>query len=537
MVSRSSVSHGHSMLRTENVKQLAVHYLSAMWRRKWWGAAACWTICIVGWIAVAMLPRQYESQARFYIDVDSLLTPLMRGIAIEVDPLQHLEYLRNTLLSRPNLEQVMHLSDLDSPDMKRADKDNMLAGLANDIHITPQTTNMYLISYRNVDPTVAKNVVQSLLTLFGENSAGNSRAEMDKAQEFLTQEITQYEQQLRAAEQRKAQFQQQNADFLPGAGTEVPRLDDKRHQVAQLTDDYDDTVTRRDQLKTELASVPQFLNFDAGTTVIIGNNVTNAHDTPTENRLTEAKQALEQMRLRYTDQHPDVIAVQKQVDDLKAQVEQEKKDAAAHPGAASSGRPQSDNPVYDQLKVRLVDAEGAVASAKRRLDDARAEMKTLEDAALKIPEIEAKAQDLDRDYNIIKHNYEELLQRREATNLGQAVDEQSDKVSFRVVDAPQVPITPVAPQRAVLFSVVLVIGLGAGGGLALLIAQFDRSYISVAHLQEIGLPVLGSIGYVAPTTGKSRLATQATFGLTAVGLILTYGLLVIISTGIFRGIV
>src|SRR5665213_4446435 len=90
--------------------KIVLFYLHGIWRRKWIAAAICWIVCIVGWPAVFRIPNVYESQARVYVDVDSLLTPLLRGLAVESNPLQQLDYMQRTLLSRPNMEQVIHLA-------------------------------------------------------------------------------------------------------------------------------------------------------------------------------------------------------------------------------------------------------------------------------------------------------------------------------------------------------------------------------------------------------------------------------------------
>src|SRR5690349_13216752 len=101
------------MQQTANVRSTLIRYLVAMWRRRWAAILTCWIVCAVGWAGVMMVPRQYESQGRFYVDVDSLLTPVLSVIAFDSNPAQHLDYLRNTLLSRPNLERVMHLAGID----------------------------------------------------------------------------------------------------------------------------------------------------------------------------------------------------------------------------------------------------------------------------------------------------------------------------------------------------------------------------------------------------------------------------------------
>ena len=523
-------SQQHSL----NIKALLLHYLTAMWRRRWAAILVCWAICVGGWAWVMTLPRQYESQGRFYVDVDSLLTPLLTGIAIDVNPIQQLDYLRNTLLSRPNLEQVIHLAGLDDQAATAAGKDALLSTLARSVTISPQTSNLFIVSFRSPDPVVAKNVVQSLLTLFSQKTTESNRSEMDNAQRFLSSEIARYEGQLRAAEQRRAEFRQQYMNLLPGAGANVSHLDAVRQGKQQADEAYHDAVAKRDSLKSELAAVPQFLSVDSAQIVISNGRPVG---TPTEMRLDEAKRNLDTLQLRFTDQHPDVIAMKRQIADLEAQVEKERSAAASGGGLprSSARKSQVANPVYDQLKIRLADAETTLVAAKRRLDSLQVQETELAQSANQVPEVEAKAEDLDRDYGVIKHKYEELLQRREAATLGQSADMKADKITFRIVDAPQVPITPASPNRPLFFSVVLVLGLGAGLGVALLLTQIDRSFSSASSLRDLGLPVLGAVAYVGRQGSRSAyLARSLGFAAAALLLFAIYGGLIVVSTGIYR---
>src|SRR5262249_1296887 len=167
----------------------AVPLLHAMWRHKWLGVATAWLVCTAGWIGVALVPAEYESSARVYLNADPLLTALLRGLAADTDPTRQLDFMQRTLLSRPNLEQLVRMTDLDIGVTTAEQKEALFKRLASDISVAPVTLNLLTLSYRDRDPNVAKNVVQSLLTIFAEKVAGSSRAEMDNPQRFLDSEI------------------------------------------------------------------------------------------------------------------------------------------------------------------------------------------------------------------------------------------------------------------------------------------------------------------------------------------------------------
>ena len=110
------------------------------------------------------------------------------------------------MLSRPNLEKLVSKTDLDLAVAGPSDRERLISGLANAIRVTPQTRNLFTITYRNPNPKLAHDVVQTLLTIFVESATGTNRTDMENARRFLEHQISSYEQQLRAAEKRRADF-------------------------------------------------------------------------------------------------------------------------------------------------------------------------------------------------------------------------------------------------------------------------------------------------------------------------------------------
>ncbi len=154
----------------------------------------------------------------------------------------------------------------------------------------------------------------------------------------------------------------------------------------------------------------------------------------------------------------------------------------------------------------------------------------MEAIAFKAPEVEAELADLNREYGIHKTNYEELLGRREAARLAQAVETKSDNIQFKLVDPPRVPTEPVAPNRPLLMSFVLLMGLGAGVGVAFLLAQVDDSFRAPETLkQAFGLPVLGSVSMIVGAAQRARrIADSVSFGAAGLSLMAIYGGLLVL---------
>src|SRR5262249_15358945 len=149
------------------------------------------------------------------------------------------------------------------------------------------------------------------------------------------------------------------------------------------------------------------------------------------------------------------------------------------------------------------------------------------------PGVLVQAQDLDRDYSILKKNYHELVARREATQIANAADTKTEKIQFRIVDPPQVPILPAAPNRPMLVSMVLLFGIGAGIAGPLGLTQMDRSFATIEQLRKLGLPILGSVSRLSLGGARRRAAIQLVgVCASAVLLIAIYATLLAFSMGL-----
>jgi polysaccharide chain length determinant protein (PEP-CTERM system associated) len=517
-----------------SIQSQAMPVVQTLWRHRWLAVGTAWLVCTAGWIGAAFVPTKFESTARVYLNADPLLTPLLKGLAADTDPSRHLDFMQRTLLSRPNLEQLIRLTDLDTGIRTPGDKEALFKRLATDIEVKPITLNLLTLAYRDADPVLAKNVVQSLLTIFAERMAGSSRAEMDSAQRFLEGEIASYRDQLRSAEKRRADLAEKYPDIVPNRTPDSPqtddngnRLDQARNAVVRLKLELADAVTKRDALQKELASVPAMLTVDRGPQVV----VTGGRLGPVEERLQELRRNLDGLLLKFTENHPDVRAARQAIAQLQS--EAGKSGGGGAHGAGGSGTGQITNGVYEQVKVKLVDAEAAVAALQRRVGEAENDQAKIEKIAQTAPGVLVQAQDLNRDYSVLKKNYEELVRRREATQIANSADTKTEKIQFRIVDPPQVPIVPAAPNRPLLVSLVLLLGIGAGLSAPLLVMQLDRSFATLSQLRNLGIPILGNVTRLALGTAQRRTVLQLV-GVTASALVLVavYGTLLLLSVGL-----
>ena len=221
------------------------------------------------------------------------------------------------------------------------------------------------------------------------------------------------------------------------------------------------------------------------------------------------------------------MVAQRQLDELQAQLAKQAQERengkGSVPGMAANATVS--NPVYEQMLVKVIDQETKIAVLKGRSLDQQKKVSDLESKAKTVPVVEAEMARLDRDYDVLKANYDSLLSTRESAKLETDMQTNTDNVQFRVIDPPTSSLRPVTPNRPALLSLVLLIGLITGVGVAFLLSQIHSTYLTVQRLrEEFALPVLGSISAVLlPEARRQRRIEALTFAACFSGLLIAYG--------------
>jgi polysaccharide chain length determinant protein (PEP-CTERM system associated) len=489
-------------------------FLKAIGKYRWHAVVITWIIALIGWAVVLKLPNQYEASARVYVDTQSILKPLMSGMTSMPNLDQQVMFMRRTLISRPNVERLMRMVDLDVRAKNTKEHEKLVDELMATIKIAgTERDDIYTITYVNDDPKLGKDIVQSLLTIFVEGSFSGKKQDSDKAVQFIDDQIKNYEEKLASAENLLKDFKLKNLGMLPreGGGDYGGQLQAATDQLSQARLELAEAEQARNALSRQIKGEPA----KPGTTTIDPGVV----DPDLESRIALAQKNLDGLRLQYTEQHPDIIANRRLLDQLLAQrTELSKTKRNLDPGAGYS-------PMLQQLTVSLSQAEARVASMRARVDEYAARVARLRTQSTSAPEIEAQLAQLNRDYQINRENYNKLVERRETARLSGDLSSATDMLTFRVIDPPSVPLKPSGPNRLALFSLVFVGSLAAGLVAAFLMSQLRPTFISQSGLRDMtGLPVLGAIGMNwTPEQTVKRKRRLVALGISVLVLFSVYG--------------
>ncbi|NND69813.1 MAG: chain length-determining protein [Halioglobus sp.] len=509
-------------------------YLWGVWRHRWLAMIVAWVVAIGGWIWVWQLPESYVARARVYVDTNTVLKPLLAGLAIQPNMDSRIGLLSRTLLSRPNLEKLMRMTDLDLQVTTAREKDELLNDLSSAISLSAgrKDKSLYSISVRDPDRDTAKRLAQALITVFIESSLSGKREDTSGAHGFLDEKLREYEQRMIAAETRKANFRQKNIKILGGKGSGgyYSNLNALRNRLNQSRLSLREEENRLIELQRQLdGEDPLYMPPEKDVFAPAPQLPGPAPGTPSaiDAQLLQIHSELSTLRLKYTDRHPEVRQLLSLQEDLQAQknaelailrAEQEaraKKRAAKIQRAAKNNEARTaetksysgltSSPVYLNMRKQLGETQAKVASLKVRVKQYEEEVKDLEERVGTIPEVEGQLRQLERDISIIKSQHSAMLKRRELARLGQDVEQKASDVTFRVIDPPYVPMKPSEPNKAMLNAMVLAAGLAAGIGVGLLVALVYPVIFDVRSLMALtGLPVLGSVSINLQAAQKRR---------------------------------
>ncbi len=491
------------------ISQMLLH-VRGIWKYRWYALAVMWLVGLLGWTKVFLMPNDYQTSARVYVDTQTILKPLLAGMTSVPNVEQQVSIMSRTLLSRPNVERVMRMVDLDLRATSPREHEAVLEDLMGRIKISGTNSNdIYTISYNNRDPKLVRDVVQSLLTIFVEGSFKGKSGDSAKAVQFIDEQIKSYEERLVAAENTVKEFKLRNAGLLPRQGV------DYTGQLAIAGDALNAARLELAEAEQARAAIKAQIS-DPKPGALRAAFIRNPE---LDTRIAAVYKNLDALQLQYTELHPDVVAARR----LLAQLEARKLEESRSDGDTDPGRNYS--PMLQQLKVALTEADAKIAAVRVRVAEYTMRHERLQMQSNAVPEVESQLAQLNRDYEINKLNYEKLIGRREAAKLSGDLSSTTEMMTFKIIDPPFMPVAPVGPNRLLFHSLVLLGALLAGPATALMISQARPTFSGPGAMRELtGLTVLGTVSMNWTDAGRrKRLRGQYLFGAGFVALLCVYG--------------
>ncbi len=464
--------------------------LWAIWNRRWLALAIAWGTCLLGWLVIALIPNSYESETRIFVQLDDVLAEQI-GIGAG-SRARDIDRIRQTLVSSVNLEKVVRSTRIGDSVTSPTEMERAIEGLTEDIEVVSEGENIFEISAVSgrsdlsdtENAELAQVIAQRMIDIFREENLGGARGEMQDSIEFLNQQLAQREAELESAEERRLAFESANPDLIGGAQAIANQLTATRAALRSVESDLAASQGALAALEGQIASTPRTI-------------ITPGSGGPQAN-LAQAEANLAAMEARgLTNEHPDMVAARRTVASLREQAQ------AAGPSGGTT------NPAYSTLQSMRVERMSNVQSLQSRAAALRAEIASIAASQMREPGAAAEAQRISRDYDVLREQYDQLLQDREELRLRGQVENERSAVQFEVIDPPTTPRTPAAPNRPLLLLAVMIVGLGAGGGIAYALSKLGSTFATASQLERsFGLPVIGTISHTFTEAGRELRAKR-----------------------------
>jgi polysaccharide chain length determinant protein (PEP-CTERM system associated) len=482
----------------EHIGEILEH-VRGMWRYRWWAVGSAWGLSLVGSVVVCAIPDVYNASAKVFVDTNSLLRPLMEGLTATTNTMNEVQLVSRAVLTRPNLEDVAHKTDLALRARTPRQMEQLVTRLQEQILVTGGRDNIFTIQYEDVSREKARDVVAAVLDAFVEDAIGNEGTDAEVTEGALANEIEVHERRLREAEGALARFKQENLGYMPGEyGDYYNRLQAAVGLVAEMEEKSRQLAERRDELQRQLVGEEPVFGIMPGAATGSG--------CAQSGQIAGLQAELSQLLVNFTNKHPRVVTLQETIAHLERECGAESQALSSTPIASFDGaQPLELNPVYQNLRIQLSTAEVELAELRAALSAQQSTVARLRRDVDKITQVEAELKQLNRDYNVVQGRHQELLKRWEDLQAKKRLDPVTDNVRYRRIEPPFAQADPVGPNRPLLLILVVAAAVAGGTAVAFGLNQVNPVFFTNAGIRgAVALPVLGSISLILSPEERRR---------------------------------
>jgi len=506
-------------------ESFGLELLLALWGRRKWIAVLVFTAVLAAAVSITVsLPDLYRATATVLVETQHVSEDLVRS-SVSAELETRLQTIREDVMSRARLGDLITRLGL-YPELraKGVAFDAIIERMRKDVDLdlnsasaagTRAPTIAFAIKYTGRNPQTVAQVANMLASLYVAENTRIREGQAVRTAEFLKTQLAEVKNELDAQERRASEFNLSHIGELPQqVSANLASLERLNTQLRLNGENQVRAMDRRERLErqlTELASAPATIAADQANASV-------------PEQLTKLKQQLEQLRKKYTDQYPEVIRVQAELEDLERQIS----DRAAVTTSPAAKPPATAAPSLDpraRLLQAIADDDAELAALKNEETAFRQAIASYEQRVENVPRREEELATLSRDSATTKDRYDSLLKRYEEAQLASSLEQGQKVEQFRILDAAIPPREPTAPSRTRLFAIGFCLAIGLAIGSVLLVEKLDTAFHNIDDLRAfVAVPTLFSIPRILTTAEARRRWRRA--ALTAVSVVIGLALVI-----------
>ena len=472
--------------------EISVADVKRILRRYWWiPAFITVTLGAIGLAASLVLPKKYTSSTLVLVEQPTIPKELIKPVITD-DLNQRMASMKAQILSRSRLETIINKFNLYPQERQTTHMEDLVEKLKSAVHVelieplagsADREPPGFNVSVTFDNPQLAQQICQEITSMFMEQNATGRVAQSNKTTQFLTEQLDEAKAKLDEQDKRLAQFKAEHLVSMPEQEqTNLALLGGMNTQLDAATQAL--TRAQQDKSLNETLLSNQEASWKS--------TLRGTQNPETQEQELAALQAqLSSLLAKYTPEHPDVIKVKAQIEDLNRRMAEAPAPKPAVPASQASLR---EPPAIQQLRTRIKQDEFTIAEMTKRQGQIQDQIRAIQGRLQASPVVEQQVKELTRSYQTASEIYNDLLKKRESSAMATDLEHEQQGENFKVLDAPSLPSSPSFPKKTIFVGGSLGAGLALSLGILYLLAMSDKAMYSERDVELcMKLPVLTTV--------------------------------------------
>ena len=502
-------------------KPFNIHDYKEIFLRRVWFFIIPFVVIIVGTgLYIYIVPKEYRATTLIQVTPQKVPTDYVRP-TVTSGIEERLQSIGQEIMSRTRLEQIIKELNLYPEEVKSSKMEGIVAMMQKNIEvqIKGREGGYFNISYIGRDPQIVTQVTNKLASLFIEENLNLREQQAQGTSEFLSIELKATKAKLEEQEKIVGDFKKKFLGELPEQrDANLRLLDGLQAQFQRIGDSMRAAQDRKLMLEKQLSEMQALIAEENKPVEEEAEEEQASSPLPQEIKLAQLKNNLEDLQMKYTGNHPDILILKKKIAELEKEVEQaklareeEKKQEArqaltspnkmTRTGAAKGKKKERSRVRDSRFDPRLKEISGQLLATNKEIERLKEEDVKVKAQIAKYQErIEktfAREQDmaiLTRDYQNTREAYSTLLKKSQEAQQAENLERRQKGEQFKVIDAARVPGVPYRPDIPKVLLMGLFLGFACGGAGVFIREQMDRSFRDAEDLHvTFGFKVLANI--------------------------------------------
>lgn len=444
-------------------------------------------------------PKLYESQASI-IYQQQRINPSRLSPDDEKQFGEMVNTVSQQVLSRSSLESIIHEYNLYTEMRQNMPMEDIIEKMRKDISVTMDRRkgSVFSVSYIGKHPEATMRVTNALASRFIEENLRFREERASETANYIQDELQMSKAVLEKKEAEMRDYKLKHYNEMPEQrASNMSRLNSLQNQYQATQRRIHDLEQTRLLVSEQLENRRNFLRLEDST---VGEQSRGGPQLGRRNELIEARRHLQNMLLRYTEEHPAVKRAQNRVEQLEAEW-----DNIATGLDPTTVAPEIRDPRINDLTNKLREIDLNLETLRTEAVNIQKRMQVYEKWIDNAPVREAEWAALTRDYSQLRNYHDHLLSQSLSAEAAETLERRQQGSQFKMVDSAYLPREPVKGSFVTIFFMASVMGLAVGASLVMGFTMLDTSFRDVRDMENyLGLPITCSLPLIATKAEKRR---------------------------------